>query len=72
MDKNKQQSVAKDVEALRKKADALVVLGIMPGGDIFWSVDPRLTVPDLQRALRDSIDFTCQCVTRVRQNGGNR
>ena len=67
MDEKKKQSVLRKVEELRREADALVVVGIMPGGDIFRSVDPRLTVPDLHRALEESIDFICECVARERQ-----
>jgi hypothetical protein len=67
MDKQKQQAIVRDVQALRRKADALIVVGIMPGGDIFRSVDPRLTIPDLHRTLHDSVDFICECVARERQ-----
>jgi hypothetical protein len=66
MDDATRKAVLALVEQARIKADALIVVGILPGGAIVHSCDSRITIPDLHGALQDNVDFICQCVAHNR------
>lgn len=67
MSQGKEQEVLGLVEKARKLSDAFIVVGILPGGRIFYSCDDRMTLPDLHGALQDNVDFICASVARTRQ-----
>lgn len=50
----------------RELADAFIVVGIMPGGEIFYDCDDRIPLPDLHGFLIGSIDFICESIARKR------
>ncbi len=53
-------------EMARRQSDALVVLGVMPGGRFFYVVDDNLTLPDLHCTLREVVDPLVASVSRTR------
>lgn len=53
-------------EMARRQSDALIVLGVLPGGRFFYSVDDHLALPDLQCALEEIIDPLIASVSRAR------
>ena len=65
MDSQREQAI-RLVEQARVQADALIVVGILPGGAAFHSADPRISIPDLHGALQDSVDFICERVAHNR------
>jgi hypothetical protein len=67
MPSTKEQEILRLAEQARAKADAFIVIGIMPGGSIFQTSDPRISIPDLHRALKESVDFICECVAHARK-----
>jgi len=68
----KEQQILRLVETARKEADALIVVGIMPGDRIFYSCDDRVPMPDLHGTLRRNVDFICESVARTRQERKSR
>ena len=66
MPSTKEQEILRLAEQARTKADAFIVVGIMPGGAIFQVSDPRITIPDLHGVLQDNVDFICECVSHAR------
>jgi hypothetical protein len=66
VDSQRENTILNLVEQARLQSDALIVVGILPGGRIFHSCDPRLPLPDLHGALRDNLDFICESVAHHR------
>lgn len=62
----REQAVLKLAETIRIKADAFIVLGLLPGGRFFYSVDPDITLPDLHGELAASVKAVCGSVSRTR------
>ena len=66
----REEAILTLVDSARKQADAFIVVGIMPGsGDadrIFYSVDERVSIPDLHGILQRNLDFICQSVSHFR------
>jgi hypothetical protein len=53
MDEGQKKALVSQVESLRVRADAMMVLGITADG-FFYSVDDRLPLNDIERLLRES------------------
>jgi hypothetical protein len=66
VDKKKEEAILNLVMQARLRADAIIVVGIMPGGAVFFDCDKRITIPDLHGVLQDSTDFICQRVAVAR------
>jgi len=62
----REQAILKLVEEARTKADAFIVIGIMPGDRFFYSCDDRVTLPDLHGILERNVDDVCGSVSRDR------
>ena len=71
MDVKQQQAMLAQVQALRTRADAMVVLGIT-ADNFFYAIDDRLSVPDLRKLLNESVPHICDGVERARAKKGAR
>ena len=65
MDERKQKAVLDLVRSARKQADAIIVVGICPGG-FFYDCDDRVTLPDLQGLLEANVRDICASVSHAR------
>lgn len=63
---SREQAILSLVESARKQSDAIIVIGICAGDRIFYSVDERITIPDLHGILRRNVDFICESVAKYR------
>jgi hypothetical protein len=66
MDSKTAESALTLVRQARLRADAIIVVAFLPGGDVIYECDSRITIPDLHGLLQGSNDFICQCVARRR------
>jgi len=66
VDSQREQAILRLTEQARIQADALIVVGILPGGSVFHSCDPRIPIPDLHETLENSVDFICERVAHNR------
>lgn len=66
MSSSREQAVLSLLDSARKQSDALIVVAIAPQDRIFYSVDDRLTLPDLHETLERNLDFICESVARFR------
>jgi hypothetical protein len=67
-----EQTVLKLAEQLREKADAVIVVGYLPGDRFFYAVDGRITIPDLHGVLERNATAVADSVARLRQAKGGR
>jgi hypothetical protein len=63
---SREQAILKQAEDLRKRTDAFIVLGILPGGRFFYACDDRITLPDLHGELERNVDAVCESLSRSR------
>lgn len=66
MNNRTERIILNHVAQARAQADAIIVVGIMPGGRFFFDCDNRITIPDLHGVLQDSIDRICENLAHVR------
>lgn len=70
MDDTQKKALISQVESLRVRADAMMVVGITPEG-FFYSVDDRLPLNDVEKLLRESaphirLGVECRRTTKTR------
>lgn len=66
MDNRQEAECLRLADDLRRKSDAIVIVGFLPAGRMFWSVDERIALPDLHFLLRNAADDVCGSVSRTR------
>ena len=66
MDNRKEQAALNYVTAARGLTDAIIVVGILPGGRFFDDCDTRITLPDLHGCLVENANAICESVSRAR------
>jgi|GEM_PF-5455436 len=75
MSQDKERTILGHVQQARRLSDAFIVVGILPGGRVFYDCDDRISLPDLHGVLLNNVDFICESVARTRQarkQGGKR
>ena len=53
------------IQMARAISDGLIVIAITPD-DVLWSVDRRLTIPDLHGLLQETSEGICERIARER------
>lgn len=66
MNEKTKQRVSNLLQMARAHGDAIIVLAITPD-DVLWSVDSRITIPDLRGLLSPkNVDRICELIARER------
>ncbi len=72
VDNRREQEILDLVKRARQKADAIIVVGILPGGRFFYDCNNRITLPDLHGALNEIGNLVCESVSRKRNAAKER